>query len=366
MYSQRELLPWARLATAGIPVLDAHVHAGLADPAGLLATYEEVLAALREADARGVVFALKDPAGYRQANDEALARASNEPELRAAFCRIVPDDDPTGEARRLVRAGAAGIKLHPRGDDFALDDKRLDGVFAFANEERLPVLVHTGPGDPDSGPMALQRARRNPEARLILAHCAVGCFEQVAGAAGDLPNVFFDTAWWNPSDVWALFHRVRPSRILYASDIPFSSPAESIVITARIAREAGLSDEQLACVMGGQLDRLLRREDPLEVGGLVARAAVPDPGLERLYVTLCTAVEPMLRGEPAGQGADLARAACAEPEGPHAELIASIGRLLDLASKANSADPLRSSRTPGFDLVLAAAVLARTPSVPVP
>ncbi|MCW3038743.1 MAG: hypothetical protein JWM31_648, partial [Solirubrobacterales bacterium] len=87
---------------------------------------------------------------------------------------------------------------------------------------------------------------------------------------------------------------------------------------------------------------------------------------ERLYLTLCSTVEPMLRGDPPGQGMALARAACRPRSGPHAALLASILQLLDLAEARTTGDALRPLRTPGFDLVLAAAVLARTPDVPVP
>ena len=51
MYAQHLLMPWAQaiLEHADRPSpFDAHVHVGLHDPAGLLATADEVLAALDE------------------------------------------------------------------------------------------------------------------------------------------------------------------------------------------------------------------------------------------------------------------------------------------------------------------------------
>jgi hypothetical protein len=206
----------------------------------------------------------------------------------------------------------------------------------------------------------MERARAHPGARLILAHCAVGAFDVIAPHAGEIANLYYDTSWWNPSDVWALLRMMPPSRILYASDIPFASPAETVLLTARIAIEASYSDEQVRSVMGGQLQRLVDREEPLDVGAAGEVEALA-PELERIYVTLCTAVEPMLRGGDAGQGLELAKVACATPSGEHAELIEAIGELLARAEERETPDPLRSSRTPGFDIVLAAAILARTP-----
>jgi len=134
-----------------------------------------------------------------------------------------------------------------------------------------------------------------------------------------------------------------------------------MIMTGRLAIEAGLSAEQVRAVMGGQLDRLVSHEDPLDVGSAPAEVGDLAPELERLYVTLLTSVEPMLRGEDPGQGLELAQAAAENPVGPHSEVIECIAALLQLNERKTEPDPLRSSRSPGFDLVQMAAVAARTP-----
>jgi uncharacterized protein len=111
---------------------------------------------------------------------------------------------------------------------------------------------------------------------------------------------------------------------------------------------------------------LVAHEEPLDLGPAPADVDPLAPELERIYVTLLTAVEPMLRGEDPGQGLELARAASAAPQGPHADVIECVAALLELNDRVQAPDPLRSERTPGFDLVLAAAVAARTPSASSP
>jgi uncharacterized protein len=259
-----------------------------------------------------------------------------------------------------------GLKLHPRGERFELDDPRLDDVFSLAGERRLPIMIHAGVGDPEAGPRALDRAREHPDARLILAHCAVGTFEHVVPHAVDVANLYFDTSWWNPADVWALFRMVPPGRILYGSDIPLASPAEGFLLTGRIAIQAGVSPEPVRGVMGGQLTRLVGHGDPLELAPTPGDVDPLPPELERLYVTLLTAVERMLRGADPGPGLDLPRAACQATNGPHADVIECVSALLELNDHQQEPDPLRALRAPGFDLVLAAAVAARTPSASSP
>jgi uncharacterized protein len=92
--------------------------------------------------------------------------------------------NPIGQVREGLDLGAVGLKLHPRGEGFQVADDRLDDVFALAHEQRLPVTIHAGVGGPSIGPQALERARRHPGARLILAHCAIGSFEQVIHDSG--------------------------------------------------------------------------------------------------------------------------------------------------------------------------------------
>ena len=154
--------------------------------------------------------------------------------------------------------------------------------------------------------------------------------------------------------------------MLYASDVPFGGPAQSIVLTGRMALQAGLDGGQIKSIMGGQLDRLIAHDEPLDVGAQPEHVAVLPPDLERLYVTLCTVVEPMLRGEPPGQGFELAKVCTEAPVGEYAHVIEAISRLLDAADGEDEPDPLRPLRTPGFDVVLSAAVVARTPQASIP
>jgi uncharacterized protein len=185
-------------------------------------------------------------------------------------------------------------------------------------------------------------------------------------AANEHPNIFFDTSWWNPADCWALMNSVPPSRVLYASDVPFASPAFSAIKTARVALQAGCSSEQVRCMLSGQMERLIAGGEPLDLGPRAHAPHPVPPALERLYVTLCAAGERMLGGEDPGQGPEIARAACEAAEGENAEVMESILALLDLAEEESTPDPLRMERQPGFDCVIIASTVARTPAAGVP
>ena len=128
-----------------------------------------------------------------------------------------------------------------------------------------------------------------PDARLILAHAAISDLAWLWHVLGDHPNVFIDTAWWNPADHIALFSLVAPSQIVWASDSPYGLPIIAAFTHARGALQAGVSDEALRSIMGGQIARLVAGEDPLWVGdapGAVEPAL--HPLLDRVVTHLIT------------------------------------------------------------------------------
>jgi hypothetical protein len=370
VYSEELLVPWleaAREAVPGLDVVDMHVHVGLADPAGLLATEDEALGSLALAGAHGVVFPLKDPAGYRGPNDAVLALARRAPGRVSVLARVDPADDPLAEARRCLAAGAVGLKLHPRGEGFTLGDRRLDGVFALADERRLPVMVHAGQGVARMLGEVLWRSEDHPGARIVLAHCGSGLFDGIWHRLDEHPNILFDTSWWNPSSIAALLRLVSPSRILFASDIPFASAVQQVVQAVRLALQVGLSTEQVCGVMGGQARRVLAGADLLDLGGPPPPGEPLPPALERMYVALLAACERMLGGGAPEQEMLLVRDGCAVgADGPDGAILRAVGALLDQMEARTEADPLRPLRTPGFDLAVVAATVARTPAVPLP
>ena len=77
--------------------------------------------------------------------------------------------------------------------------------------------------------------------------------------------------------------------------------------------------------------------------------------------------EAMQRGLEPEIPLQVARHACDVPEDDaDAPVLASVLRLLDLYDEHRSRLPRRNTFTPGWDLVSAAAVVARTPAAPLP
>jgi uncharacterized protein len=366
------ILPWlARLReeVPGADLLDAHTHIGSNDPDGYSCTREELQAALERIDGRAIVFPMHEPDGYPGANDMVLAESEASGGRLFPFCRLDPNDAPLEEARRCLDAGARGIKLHPRAEGFNLDHPALQPVFALADERRLPILCHAGRGIPALGRHAIEVCSSHPGLRLILAHAGISDLCWIWREAPDHPNLFFDTAWWSPSDVQALFALVPPGQILMASDAPYGTPAQGATMALRHGLQVGLAPDVLRELAGGQALRLLEGEEPIDLGPPAGIESLSrDPLLERVYSFLLSAIGQMFAGVDPEETLMLARLACdvCEPA-PHVPVYESIVELLDAREAYDPTGDGRPGRfAPGVHLIVAAAALARTPDVPLP
>ena len=224
MIADSGLVPWLdrlREDVPGLEPLDAHTHIGSNDPDGYRCSREQLTEALERCGARAFVFPMHEPDGYPPANDMVIEQAERAGGRLIPFCRLDPAEEPLAEAERALERGARGIKLHPRAERFTLDNAALEPVFALASERRLPVLVHAGRGIPALGRHAVEACERHPGMRLILAHAAISDLAWIWRVSPDHPNLFFDTSWWSPADVQALFALVPPGQILMASDAPY-------------------------------------------------------------------------------------------------------------------------------------------------
>jgi uncharacterized protein len=373
LVSDEHTLPWLACLREEVPALelfDVHTHIGSNDPDEYRCTPDELLSALEPADAQAAVFPMHEPDGYGPANDMVVAEAEASDGVLTAFCRLDPEADPLAEAKRCLAAGARGIKLHPRAEGFTLDHPALRDVFALADERRLPVLVHAGRGIPALGRHAVELTGRHPGLRLILAHAGICDLAWIWRAAGDRPNLFFDTAWWTPSDLLALFALVPPGQLLFGSDAPYATPVFSAGTSLRCALQVGLSPEQVLSVAGEQARRLVAYEDPAELGpapGPDALAAV-DPLLDRVHSFLLTAIGQMLRGFEPEETLQLATLACHVGEdAPQAPVCDAVVSLIEARNAYEPRPGERPPRfAPGLHLIVLAATVCRTPDVRLP
>jgi hypothetical protein len=353
-----------QMLPTGAEVLDAHTHLGL-DEDGRSLSLTELLSQLDQAGARrACVFPLHDPErrpAYRVPNDRVLEWARESEGRLIPFCRLDPFEEPVAEAERCLAAGARGIKLHPRAQEFAFDGRELEGIFAVAEQARVPILIHAGRGLPPIAQGLAELALRHPDVVLILAHGAICDQGILTSLLADHPGVLYDISCFFALDVVELFARAPAERIVFASDPPYGHPQSTLYMALRMAVHAGLEETAVRGLLGETVAGLFngrglppatppRRGPSITLSGRLARVY----GYGSLTGPALFAGAP----EQALAMLEMAIAACRDPEpGDVGDALEAIGSALTAAvALLQSEDGVR----PAIDLVYRAMARAAT------
>jgi uncharacterized protein len=253
--------PWEwvqKKIPAGTQVFDAHTHVGM-DIDGRAMTAAGMKARMEAANVhRSIIFPLNDPNArddYLGPNDVVWSAYEEYPDAFVPFFRLNPHKNYETEFDRCVKRGFGGLKLHPVSQEFELDDERVVRLFEMAAEADLPVLVHAGFAMQRIVEPLLPTVERHPQLRLILGHSAMVELLEATRAFADHPNVLFETSVVKAKDLYVLFCSLDPARICYGSDIPYCDLPSTLHTTLGAGDAAGLSEEELAGVLSGNIRR---------------------------------------------------------------------------------------------------------------
>lgn len=237
---------------------------------------------------RAVTFASVPPEA------EAVAEATSHEDGRLVGYTVV---DPTAEQAEgftrhaLGNLGLSGLLTFPAMHHAHPSGKEASNIYAIARETGCPVIVHCGvlkvklrdllglPSDYDlalATPLNLvPAAQAFPEVTFILPHFGGGYFHQALLVADQCPNIYMDTSssnsWMSTvpttggplqlSDVFrSALAVLGPERILYGTDsgtFPRGYRTDLKDLQLEALHAAGTSKDDMALIMGGNLERLL-------------------------------------------------------------------------------------------------------------
>lgn len=357
---------------AGAAIFDAHTHLGT-DIDGMVGRPEELLGTMdRYGIDRAFMFCLDEPdrhPGFRAGNDRTLAFAEAAGGRLIPFVRLDLQERPVEEAVRCLDRGARGIKLHPRAQKFLTNDERLDPVFELAAERRVPILIHGGRGLPPIAAGLHRLVDRYAGSQLIIAHAGIADMANLAGHFAGHPGVFFDTSTWSAIDLLDFYRQVPPEQVVYASDYPYGTQPNSLLIALRTARKAGLTQPQIRELLHGNANRIANGEPPLEPTSPSGSGELTQPmQLARIHQYLSMATPLLWTRQPDTVGVlGLALNTCGERNGRAEETVDRIRELLETARDTwrvlpdlnDDAERMRATRAT-FRLIHLADILAVT------
>jgi hypothetical protein len=247
----------------------------------LTVTYEQYR---REtpADTKTVVFGGKAALSGLWVEDEYVAQYVNQdPEKLIGFLSL----DPTrnGWQRELYRGhqelGLRGIKLMPMYAGFRPDDEICDGLWEYASDQKLPVLLHTGTTFLAQAPLecTLPRhldtvARRFPEVRIVMAHLGHPYEGECVAVIRKHPHVYADISalHYRPFQFYHSLMLVQEygvwGKLLLGSDYPFTTV--NATLKGLRTLNAMLDGTALPRLDMDQIDRLIQR-DSLSLLGIL-------------------------------------------------------------------------------------------------
>ena len=160
--------------------------------------------------------------------------------------------DAGAELRRIRKLGLHGVKLHPDYQQFEADDRSVYPLYELAAELDLPLLFHAGfdpvsPSHSHCRPEQLARISRDlPDLTVIAAHLGGNCMyeESLRHLAGR--DIYLDISlapqFISHEQFSELIGRHDPERVLFASDCPWTNPAQEKEWVERLPAGKGIKE----------------------------------------------------------------------------------------------------------------------------
>ncbi|HEY3904057.1 MAG TPA: amidohydrolase family protein, partial [Streptosporangiaceae bacterium] len=169
---------------------------------------------------------------------------------------------PAKELARQVEFGAVALKIHPVHGGFEASDRMLYPAYAWAEQHRLPVIVHCGTStfagsvNAYADPVLLDPVFRDfPDLTVVLAHGGRGWwYQQAAFLALMKQNVWLEVSGLPPQrlpDYYGATLRRLADKMIFGTDWPgVPSVRQNAQTLDKALTGAGCTPDQVAAALG--------------------------------------------------------------------------------------------------------------------
>jgi predicted TIM-barrel fold metal-dependent hydrolase len=178
------------------------------------------------------------------------------------------------ELARQVDLGAIALKIHPVHGGFEARDRMLYPAYAWAEERRLPVIVHCGTStfsgsvNGYADPVLLDDVFRDfPGLTVVLAHGGRGWwYDAAAFIALSRPNVWLEVSGLPPQrlpDYYGRSLRRLAGKMVFGTDWPGVPGVErNARALEKVLLDAGCTEADVAAAWGGNAARIFGLGSP--------------------------------------------------------------------------------------------------------
>ncbi|WP_134701015.1 amidohydrolase family protein [Ammoniphilus sp. YIM 78166] len=243
-------------------IIDTHCHLGVSKFSGVDTTEEDLIRAM---DWNGVQASLVMPQPTLEDISEVHRRIYRASQSYPGRIFGMSSTDPwldEDSYRNEVNAclsdyGFVALKLHPMGHNISPLSPRCDKIYEMALEHKVPVIVHTGIGNPFSLPsLLIDPAKRYPDVTFILAHAGFAVYtDEAVVAAKYCENIILEPSWCPTYTVRKMVNTIGAERILMGSD-----HASNLSVELAKFHSIGLSERELEQIFYENPKRIFKLE----------------------------------------------------------------------------------------------------------
>lgn len=252
----------------GVEIIDAHAHLMAGSGPDVLIPYASPAGMVEAMDRYGIDKACISVTGSGDANDATKAAVAEFPERFIGFHLVNPrypdlvDDELRASFASPGFLGLGEIHATSYGHDYPITGRAYMPAWEFAEEHRLPVLIHSGPKSEihrcrpaDLGAVA----QAHPDMNVLIGHCggydSWELLDEAIETARCQENVYLEICAMGRhfGALEYLVQKLGSEKIVYGSDAPFHDWSAEIAHVAF----ARIPDDTKAKVFGGTMMRLL-------------------------------------------------------------------------------------------------------------
>lgn len=272
--------------TKSMPAIDFHVHVGLKEHwhdwvhsfqksvnADLYERYDELIDPkkfaryLREQNiTKAVILPDISPVTTGVVPNEYVLDFCHGENTYIPFCTVNPalSTHPESEVKNCLRKGAKGIKIYPSYNHFYPNERRLYPLYELAQDDRVPVLSHTGSSVfkrskiKYADPIHLDDVAADfPDLIILMAHGGRGVWYDKAYFLSRIhPNLYIEISGLPPRNLLNYFPEMEKNidKFVFGSDWP---GMPSISLNIEEIRNLPLSEESKRKILYANAARIL-------------------------------------------------------------------------------------------------------------
>ncbi len=182
--------------------------------------------------------------------------------------RNAPAESVDAIREAIVEFGLDGIKIHPNNTGVDLDSEYNQPIFAFAQEQGIPVAIHSYPNSENDRSAAyriINVLKKYPELTVIVSHVSAYQWEQLlpTSAYVDISAILPDyVRTYGIDKTNEILRMFGVERLIFATDYPdnrFLEPDEIYGSYFDILNQMNFTSEEAEMISYGNIGKILNR-----------------------------------------------------------------------------------------------------------